>query len=452
MTAKWCPGCRREIPEPPLNPTTTYAKFWRDNLCYICDSRLRRLEESPRSANPACTATSASLPPDPQSAPTPAQDVRHSDDDADVATDVAFGSRRQERGLRGDVATRSDQIEAERPLDNGAQAVMATPESIHQEYLELLHREAPVESALGRTDHSAARVFLWGKFISLSLGRRYEDLLKLLRMGHDHYLLSGEKPEGDPFVDAGISFRVYCPHCCEFKLGPTGVVLIAQCPRCKKSFCPEHALPSAFRGALCPYCGRSLIQSKASLAKFLWNRYFITLFVLILGVMFSYASGFGVTSPERVLSAPESFVSTPFEFRYVGLVNTQVLTDDREKTVVMLDLSVQDRPFKVYGAISRTLFQELNQTQRLLIVKGNYDKKSDRYVLSDLTIPYGWWGSLCAVFYQATRLIFNHRFAVMTASFGIWFILSAIWTLFKMAVSEEIGELADIGKETLGEL
>jgi serine/threonine protein kinase/tetratricopeptide (TPR) repeat protein len=80
MTAKWCPRCRRKIPEPPLTPTTAYAKFWRDNLCYICDSKLRPIEESPEREAPASLANVASPPIEPQSAPSPAQDARRCED------------------------------------------------------------------------------------------------------------------------------------------------------------------------------------------------------------------------------------------------------------------------------------------------------------------------------------------------------------------------------------
>jgi len=111
MTAKtkWCPRCRREIPEPPTNPTSTYAKFWRDKLCYICDSPLLPLAESPTGVTPAGTYAVATTPAEAQSTPSaqpPAAKDRYSDHDADVATSVAGSSL----------------SEAQRLLDNGAQA------------------------------------------------------------------------------------------------------------------------------------------------------------------------------------------------------------------------------------------------------------------------------------------------------------------------------------------
>jgi hypothetical protein len=173
--------------------------------------------------------------------------------------------------------------------------------------------------------------------------------------------------------------------------------------------------------------------------------------------MFSFFSNFSVTAPEQVLSTPDSFASTAFEFRYVGLVKTHVLQEDQEKAVVMLDLSVQGQPFQLYGTVSPAVLHDLNLTQHLFWVKGTYDKPSNRYLLNDLTISYGWLGPITATFYEATKLVFNHRLAVMAASFSIWFIASAIWTLLRMAVmsaagDEEAGELMDTGMDAAGEL
>jgi len=193
----------------------------------------------------------------------------------------------------------------------------------------------------------------------------------------------------------------------------------------------------------------TMIQSRATHAKQLWNRYFFTIFTLLMGIFFAYWPNHLVTSPELVLSAPQSFVSTPFEFRYVDLTKTQVLSTDNQKTVVMFDMSIQGQPFRAYGAVSPSLLKELNRTQQLLLVKGNYEKETDGYVLNEVTVSYGWMDTVYAVFYQATKLVFNHRLAVMTASFSLWFIASVIWTLFKMKISEEIGEIADIGKDLL---
>ena len=102
MTTKWCPRCRREIHSPPTNPTSIYAKFWRDNLCYICDSQLHPPKEPSQSATLTATVKTVNLPAEPKSAPTPAEQFPHSAVDAPVAT--------------------SNQIESERILDNGPQA------------------------------------------------------------------------------------------------------------------------------------------------------------------------------------------------------------------------------------------------------------------------------------------------------------------------------------------
>jgi hypothetical protein len=120
MTAKWCPGCRREIPEPPVTPTTTYAKFWRDNLCYFCDSGLRALREPPQSVRPDGTAAAASASAEPLPRSAPPTDARRSHDHDDVATDGAPGSRRDEKRQRGDELSGSEPLE--RHLDSGAQA------------------------------------------------------------------------------------------------------------------------------------------------------------------------------------------------------------------------------------------------------------------------------------------------------------------------------------------
>src|SRR4051812_15567344 len=55
MNVKWCPSCRREIPQPDTNPISNYAKFWRDE-CYICGSRLHQVANPPA----ALQATAAS--------------------------------------------------------------------------------------------------------------------------------------------------------------------------------------------------------------------------------------------------------------------------------------------------------------------------------------------------------------------------------------------------------
>lgn len=191
---------------------------------------------------------------------------------------------------------------------------------------------------------------------------------------------------------------------------------------------------------------------RASRAKRLWNRYYVTIAALTVGIIVAYSSNVLVTSPEHVLSAPDSFISTPFEFRYAHLANTQVLTTDQEKALVVLDLSIQGQPFKAYRATTPALVKELRRTKELFLVKGNYEKKSERYVLSEVTIAYPWWGVSNAIFYLATQLMFNYRIAVMTASFGGWLILIIIWTVFKMSVSEEIGELSDSAKDVLDEL
>lgn len=429
MTAKWCPGCRRNIPEPPLNPTTTYAKFWRDNLCYICDSRLRPLE-APPSTNLADTPTVASRQPEPQSPATPAQHVPHSDGDADVAARVALRSRQQDEGVRGDMATRNESIQAEKSHDEILNAYLAE-----------------------KDPRTGIPVLIKGVVELIQHGKVTEGI-DLLNIGHTILVHSGITPDRNPYVATFGKVGLYCWVCNRFMATADGKFLVCQCANCRKTFCPGHARPSAFRGALCPYCGRSLVQSNVTLAKFLWSRYGLAIMVLTVGIFLAYAENHGVTSPERVLSAPERFISTPFEFRYVHLAHTQVLTADRDKAVVMLDLSVQGQPFKAYGAIAPTLLPEMNRAQGLFLVKGNYERQSGRYVLSDVTIPYPWWGYPSSILYVAASLIFNHRLAVMAASFGIWFIASAIWTVFRMAVTkdQEMGELMDTGMEALGEL
>lgn len=37
---KSCPTCRRNIVEPETRETSKYAKFWPDDKCYVCDTRL----------------------------------------------------------------------------------------------------------------------------------------------------------------------------------------------------------------------------------------------------------------------------------------------------------------------------------------------------------------------------------------------------------------------------
>lgn len=87
----------------------------------------------------------------------------------------------------------------------------------------------------------------------------------------------------------------------------------------------------------------------------------------------------------------------------------------------------------------------------MFLIKGNYEQTSDRYVLSDITIPYGWWGSLDAAFYQVTKLIFNRRLAVMTASFVIWLFASAIDSLFMVFLRPSAGEeMADLMEAAIG--
>ena len=73
MAIKWCPNCRREILEPPLNPTTSYAKFYR-NLCHICDCPLRTIGEPSQNKETTSTTREASPSAEPQSRPTSAHD------------------------------------------------------------------------------------------------------------------------------------------------------------------------------------------------------------------------------------------------------------------------------------------------------------------------------------------------------------------------------------------
>ena len=35
---KWCPNCRRLVDDPGTYEVTKYAKFWRDNKCYNCNT------------------------------------------------------------------------------------------------------------------------------------------------------------------------------------------------------------------------------------------------------------------------------------------------------------------------------------------------------------------------------------------------------------------------------
>ena len=37
---KWCQKCHRSIMDPGTSDMTKYAKFWRDNRCYYCNSLL----------------------------------------------------------------------------------------------------------------------------------------------------------------------------------------------------------------------------------------------------------------------------------------------------------------------------------------------------------------------------------------------------------------------------
>lgn len=37
---KYCPNCRTIIKAPPTNDMYAYAKYWRDNKCYICNTKL----------------------------------------------------------------------------------------------------------------------------------------------------------------------------------------------------------------------------------------------------------------------------------------------------------------------------------------------------------------------------------------------------------------------------
>lgn len=428
MNVKWCPRCRRTIPEPPVTPTTTYAKFWRDNLCYICDSQLRPLE-SPGGDSPADTPATANSSPrlEPRSPATPPYSVQHSEGHDDPTAGVAPGSRQQETALRIDSATRTGHNEVDKTHDEILKAYLAA-----------------------KDPRIGIPILIRGAVQMIQRGK-VTDGINLLNCGHAIVVHSGVTPDANPYVATLAKTGLYCWVCDRFMATADGKIVVCQCAACKKTFCPEHALPSAFRGRSCPYCKKRLIQSKARRARALWGRYGPAVLGLTFGLFWAYITNYWVTSPDHVLSARESFVSSPFEFRYVDLTHTQVVTDDGEKTVVVLDVSVQGQPFRAYSAVSHALLQELNASRGLFLVRGNYETQSGRYVFSDLTIPYPWWGYPSSVFYLATRSMFNYRLAVFTASFGTWFIFSVIWTLFKLSVSEEMGELTDMGLETLGE-
>ena len=59
---KWCPSCKREISDPGTSEMWKYARFWRDNRCYFCDSSLvtRSVDEtSETNPTPVAAATAA---------------------------------------------------------------------------------------------------------------------------------------------------------------------------------------------------------------------------------------------------------------------------------------------------------------------------------------------------------------------------------------------------------
>lgn len=51
MDDKWCSHCRRRIPDPGTSDLHKYAKYWRDNRCYYCDSELTTALSSPSVIN-----------------------------------------------------------------------------------------------------------------------------------------------------------------------------------------------------------------------------------------------------------------------------------------------------------------------------------------------------------------------------------------------------------------
>jgi len=366
--------------------------------------------------------------PGPQSPATPAKNVRQSVQNTDVATGAAPASRQQGPRARGDLLTHNKQTETPR-----------APDEILNSYL------------AEKDPRTGIPVLIKGVVELIQHGKVTEGI-NLLNVGHTILVRSGITPDRNPYVTTFAKSGLYCWACDQFMATVDGKLLVCQCVKCRKTFCPSHADKAFLSGAKCPLCKSRTPIARPSHAKLLWNRYFATFVALTSGILFAFFSNLSVTSPERVLSAPNDFVRAPFEFRYVSLANTQVIADDREKALVMLDLDVQNQPFKVYGAVSPALLQELQRAHRLCLVKGNYGEGSGRYVFNDVAVSCGWLGSVTAGFYQATKLAFSHRLAVMTASFGIWFVASAIWTLFKMSVSEEIGELADIGMDLGGDL
>lgn len=53
---KYCPSCRTLISDPGTSDMLKYAKFWRDNKCYICDTALI----IPKSSQPTSLSTTPS--------------------------------------------------------------------------------------------------------------------------------------------------------------------------------------------------------------------------------------------------------------------------------------------------------------------------------------------------------------------------------------------------------
>jgi len=47
---KWCPSCKVIVIEPSTYELTKYAKFWRDNRCFRCETQLSSLPSAERSA------------------------------------------------------------------------------------------------------------------------------------------------------------------------------------------------------------------------------------------------------------------------------------------------------------------------------------------------------------------------------------------------------------------
>ena len=190
------------------------------------------------------------------------------------------------------------------------------------------------------------------------------------------------------------------------------------------------------------------------------RRYALTFFMLAVGFVVSFTPNANVVDPRLLASSPDRYAAPrvlfgvpltglpPFGLRHLDLQNLETIAKSDSRTLVRITTSCEGTQLVFHLSVNDKLHRELRSARRVFAVGGTYLSRERVLVLQQVSVRYGFWGTITGFFYGLTRHWGDHRAAVTAASFLVWFIASAIYTSF-LLLTGSVGEAVDTVKDAL---